>query len=332
LNRYVSFGASLDLQKINGITHLNYLNNNSNYKTYHFMSTYVITGATGHTGKPIALGLLAEGHTVRVISRSAEKAKELTDKGAILFNGDTTQVDFLKNAFNGADAAYVMIPFDMATTDYTGMQVTNAKAIGEALTGSTVKYAVTLSSVGAHLTEGAGVVQGLERMEKIMNAIPGLNVRHLRASYFMENTMVQVQTIKFMGAMASPVLGDVKVPMVTTSDIAAVALKRLLALDFSGKSHEYILGQRDVTYNEIARVFGEVIGMPDLKYNAVGYDDAKNAMVMMGMGQSVATRLVEFVKVVNEGRVMGDAVRTPENTTPTSIEQFAHIFKHVYES
>ncbi len=296
------------------------------------MSTYVITGATGHTGKPIVLGLLAQGHTVRIISRSAEKAKELTDKGAILYTGGTTNVEFLRKAFEGAEAVYVMIPFDMATSDYTAMQVENATAIGAALTGSSVKYAVTLSSVGAHLTEGAGVVQGLERMEKIMNAIPNLNVRHLRASYFMENTMAQVQTIKFMGAMASPVLGDLKVPMVTTGDIAAVALKRLIALDFTGKTHEYILGQRDVTYNEVARILGEAIGMPDLKYNAVSYDDAKNAMTMMGMGQSVASRLVEFVKAMNEGKVMGEAVRTPENTTPTSIEQFAHIFKFVYES
>jgi uncharacterized protein YbjT (DUF2867 family) len=296
------------------------------------MSTYVITGATGHTGKPIALGLLAQGHTVRIISRSAEKAKELTDKGAILCTGGTTNTEFLRKAFEGAEAVYVMIPFDMATSDYTAMQVENATAIGAALTGSSVKYAVTLSSVGAHLTEGAGVVQGLERMEKIMNAIPDLNVRHLRASYFMENTMAQVQTIKFMGAMASPVLGDLKVPMVTTGDIAAVALKRLIALDFTGKTHEYILGQRDVTYNEVARILGEAIGMPDLKYNAVSYDDAKNAMTMMGMGQSVASRLVEFVKAMNEGKVMGDAVRTPGNTTPTSIEQFAHIFKFVYES
>ncbi len=41
------------------------------------MSTYVITGATGNTGKPIALGLLERGHAVRVLSRSAARAKEL---------------------------------------------------------------------------------------------------------------------------------------------------------------------------------------------------------------------------------------------------------------
>ena len=190
---------------------------------------------------------------------------------------------------------------------------------------------VTLSSIGAHLSEGAGVVQGLERMEKSLNALPGINVRHLRASYFMENTLAQVGTIKFMGMMASPVRGDLKVPMVSTKDIAAVGLKRLTDLDFTGSSYEYILGQRDVSYNEIAQIFGEKIGIPDLRYETVDYDQAVNVMMGMGMGASVSRKLVEFVKSVNEGLVLADVKRTPENTTPTSIEEFAQVFKMVYE-
>ncbi len=55
---------------------------------------YVITGATGNTGKPITLALLEAGKKVRIISRSAEKAKELTDKGAELFVGETSNADF----------------------------------------------------------------------------------------------------------------------------------------------------------------------------------------------------------------------------------------------
>ena len=50
---------------------------------------YVVTGATGNTGKPIAMALLEAGKQVKIISRNAEKAKELTDKGAELFLGST---------------------------------------------------------------------------------------------------------------------------------------------------------------------------------------------------------------------------------------------------
>ena len=296
------------------------------------MRTYVITGATGHTGKPIALGLLAKGRKVRIISRSKEKAEDLTSKGAELFLGDTSDVSLLKRAFDGADAAYLMVPFNMGAADYTAMQLSHVSAMTEALKGSTVRFAVTLSSIGAHLSEGAGVVQGLERMEKSLNALPGLNVRHLRASYFLENTLAQAGTVKFMGVMSTPVRGELKVPMVATKDIAAVGLKRLVDLDFSGTSYEYILGQRDVSYDELAQIYGAAIGMPELKYVAAGYEDAVNAMMGMGMGLSVSTKLVEFVKAMNEGLVLADAKRTPENTTPTSVEEFAHIFKMIYES
>ncbi|VAV84342.1 hypothetical protein MNBD_BACTEROID02-806, partial [hydrothermal vent metagenome] len=60
---------------------------------------YVITGATGNTGKVIATKLLEAGKKVRIIARNAEKAKELTDKGAELFQGSTNDVGLLKKAF-----------------------------------------------------------------------------------------------------------------------------------------------------------------------------------------------------------------------------------------
>jgi uncharacterized protein YbjT (DUF2867 family) len=295
------------------------------------MKTYVITGATGNTGKPVALGLLEKGHKVRIISRSAEKAKELTDKGAELFIGDTYDLNVVKNAFAGADAAYVMIPFDAAAPDYTASQVKHAVSIAEGLKITGVKHIVMLSSVGAHLTEGAGVVQGLQKAEAIFSAIDGLNTMYLRAGYFMENTLMQVGAIKFMGAMATPVLADLKIPMVATRDIAAVALGYLSDLNFTGKNVDYVLGQRDVSYNEIAGIFGTAIGKPDLKYHAGSYDEGKQAMLQMGMGESVVNKLIEFIKSMNEGLVLGDCKRTTANTTPTSIEDFSKIFKAVFD-
>ena len=295
------------------------------------MKTYVITGATGHTGKPIALGLLESGHNVRIISRSDEKAKELTDKGAELFTGDTSDADLLKKAFAGADAVYAMIPMDTATPDYTESQIEHATAIGAAIKETGVKYLVMLSSVGAHLAEGAGVVQGLQKAEVIFNSIDGLNTLYLRAGYFMENTLMQVGAIKFMGAMATPVAGDLAIPMVATRDIASAALRYLLDLNFTGKNVDYVLGQRDVSYNEIATLFGAAIGKPDLKYFTASFEEGRQAMLRAGMGESVVNKLLEFIRSMNEGRVLGDAKRTPANTTPTSIEDFSHIFKAVFE-
>ena len=295
------------------------------------MKTYVINGATGNTGKPIALGLLEKGHKVRIISLSADKAKELTGQGAELFLGDTNDPALLSKAFSGADAAYIMIPFDAAAPDYTVSQVHHATIIAQGIREAGLKNIVMLSSVGAHLTEGGGVVQGLQKAEAIFNGIDGLNAMYLRAGYFMENTLMQVGAIKFMGAMATPVQADLKIPMVATRDIAAVAVQHLLSLSFSGKNISYVMGQRDVSYNEIAGIYGKAIGKPDLKYHTASFDEGRFAMLHAGMGASVVDKLLEFIKAMNDGSALGDAKRTPENTTSTSIEDFSQIFKAVYE-
>lgn len=295
------------------------------------MSTYVVLGATGHTGKPIALGLLEQGHHVRIVSRHSDNAFDLIQKGANHFAGDSMNPAFLVQVFKGAEALYAMIPFDAAAKDYTQMQLKHVNSIAHALKGSTIKYVVTLSSVGAHLRTGTGVVQGLQQMEEIFNTIPGINFLHLRATYFLENGLSMAAMVKQMGIMGSPVQPDLKVPMVATKDVAATALKHLLSLNFSGKSHEYVLGNREYSYADIAQIYGRAIGKPDLKYVQFPYADAKKGMMQMGMGESVVDNLNEFVKSMNEGKILSDAKRTPSNTTPTTAEEFAKIFKSAYD-
>jgi uncharacterized protein YbjT (DUF2867 family) len=295
------------------------------------MGTYVVLGATGHTGKPIALGLLEKGNTVRIVSRHADKAAELIKNGAVHYSGDSTNPLFLSDVFQGAESLYTLIPFDTTSTDCTQERLKHVHSIAQALRGSTIKHVVTLSSVGAHLPSGSGFVQGLHTMEELFNAIPGINILHLRATYFFENTLSMAGMVKQMGMIGSPVRADLKVPMVATKDIAAAALKHLLVKDFSSKSHEYILGNREYTYSEIAQIYGRSIGKPDLKYVQFPYVDAKKAMMQMGMGESVVDKINEFVKSMNEGKILEDAHRTIANTTPTCAEEFAQVFKSVYE-
>jgi uncharacterized protein YbjT (DUF2867 family) len=295
------------------------------------MSTYVVLGATGHTGKPIALGLLEKGHTVRIVSRHADKAADLIQKGAKHFTGSSSDLIFLSKVFKGADALYALIPFDAAASDYTQMQMKHVTAIAQALKGSQIKYVVTLSSVGAHLSSGGGVVQGLQMMEEVFNAIPGINIKHLRATYFLENGLSMAGMVKQMGIMGSAVNPDLKVPMVATRDIAASAIKHLLALNFSGKNYEYVLGNREYSYSDLAQIYGRAIGKPELKYVQFPYSEAKKSMMKMGMGESVVDNLNEFVKSMNEGKILEDVRRTPDNTTPTSAEEFAQVFKTIYD-
>ncbi len=290
---------------------------------------YVISGATGNTGKVIASKLLEAGKQVRIIARNVEKAKELTDKGAVLFQGTTDDVELLKKAFEGATTVYAMLPMNMQAKDYTAFQMEHANAIAEALKACSIKNVVTLSSQGAHLASDSGIILGLYKMEQLFNKIEGLNTLHLRPCYFMENTLGMVGMIKETGIMGSPIRGDLSFPIIVTKDIADYAIKRLLALDFEGNNYQDLLGARNVTYQEVAKVYGAAIGKPDLNYVEFPYADFKGAFMGMGASESVADKMNEFLTRVNAGEIF-IAERTEANTTPTNIEEFAHTFNYVY--
>jgi uncharacterized protein YbjT (DUF2867 family) len=304
----------------------------SQKKTTQGAIMYVITGATGNTGKPISLALLNAGKKVRIISRDQAKAKELTDKGAELFVGDSSDLDVLNRAFAGATAVYAMTPVNWQAKDYTAHQLKYATAIAEALRVTKVPYVVSLSSQGAHLDSKSGVVLGLHKMETIFDGIEGLNTLHLRPTYFMENSLGMIGLIKQAGIMGSPVKSGLRFPVIATRDIAEYAAKRLLALDFKGHNVQDLLGARDVTYAEIARVYGNAIGKPNLQYVEFSFADFKKTMTgVMGASENVADNFNEFIESMNAGRIFSNAKRTPESTTKTSIEDFAQVFAQIYQ-
>jgi uncharacterized protein YbjT (DUF2867 family) len=295
---------------------------------------YVIMGSTGNTGRLIARTLLKAGKKVRVISRNESKVKELVHEGAESAVGKMINLQFLKEAFSGATAVYAMIPPNSGTNNFRAFQNGVARNIGKAVELTRVKYVVALSSVGAHLQEKGGLVQGLYDMEQRFNKIKGLNVLYLRPSSFMENILSQIKSIKQMGVMASPVRADLKFSIVATRDIANAASDRLLKLNFKGTGNvQYILGPREVTYQEIARILGKAIDVPDLRYVELSYSDAKNDMTQrMGTSESVADAMIEYIETMNNGRLFNDIKRTYENTTLTSLEDFAPVFARVYQN
>ncbi len=294
---------------------------------------YVIAGATGNTGKPIAEALLKAGNKVRIISRDAEKAASLVAQGAEWINGSSTDSATLTKALEGATAAYLMIPPSAQAPDFAAYQAEAAENIAQAIESSGLKNAVTLSSLGAHLTSGAGVVQGLHHFENRLNQIQGLNVLHLRPSYFLENTLGQVGAVKMLGMMASPLRGDLKASMIATKDIAQYATKRLQALDFNGSSVQHLLGTEDISYDELAPLYGAKIGKPHLKYVQMPFEDFKGMMMQQWhASESYADCMLEFIQAVNDGKLVGYAPRDAESNTPTSPADFANVFAHVYNS
>ena len=96
-----------------------------------------------------------------VIGRSKENLKELTAAGAKPLIGSVEDKAFLASAFAGADAVYTMVPPKWDAPDWIAYIRQVGKNYAEAIGGAGVKYVVNLSSIGAHLDQGAGPVSGL---------------------------------------------------------------------------------------------------------------------------------------------------------------------------
>jgi uncharacterized protein YbjT (DUF2867 family) len=285
---------------------------------------YVVTGASGNSGHIVAEKLLKAGKKVRVIGRNAERLKHLAGLGAEPFVADLGDRAALAKAFAGAEGVYAMIPPDESAQDYRAHQDHITDAIAAALTEAKVKHVVSLSSFGADKAAGTGPVVGLHIFENKLNQIPGLNVLHLRAGYFMENTLPQVGIIKQFGMMAGPLRADLKVPMIATRDIGAAAAEKLLRLDFTGQHTAELLGERDITMTEAAGIAGRAIGKPDLAYMQLPNEQVMGAMIQMGMSKSLVELMLEMAGGLNSGHMVALEPRSARNTTPTSYETFVN--------
>ena len=293
---------------------------------------YVVTGATGNTGKVIAETLLAQGKRIRAIGRNAEHLQSLVEKGAEPFVGSVTEVPAMVRAFQGAQAVYLMTPPNNSTESFRAYQNQVAKVYGEAIRQAGVSFVVHLSSVGANLAQGAGPISGLYDAEQQLNQLRGVNIVHLRAAFFMENFFFSLDLIRNQNINGSALRKDLVLPMIATRDIAEAAAQLLLRLDFSGHSARELLGYQDLSMEQATRILGQAIGKDDLGYVQFPYEQAEQAMVAMGLSHDVARSLNEMDRAMNEGRVRPLEKRSAANTTPTSLEQFAQTFAAIYRS
>jgi len=290
-------------------------------------TVYAILGSGGNTGSIIANSLLSEGEKVRVLGRDAGRLQRFARKGAEAFSADASDASALTKAFSGARAAYLMLP----PLNSREEQERQSDAIAKAVKDSGLRYAVHLSSYGAHVPEGTGPVTGLHSSEQKLNGITGLNVLHLRAAYFMENNLAAIDMIQGMGMLGHALLPDLKLPMIATRDVGDYAAQRLLDLDFSGKQTRELLGERDLSMAEVTAAIARGIGKPDLRCVQFPYDQVQQVLTQMGIPPKTAAVYIEMYKAINAGVVASQEPRSPENSTPTSFEKFVQdVFAAAY--
>ncbi|MFZ0884255.1 MAG: NmrA family NAD(P)-binding protein [Candidatus Acidiferrales bacterium] len=293
----------------------------------------VVTGATGHTGKPAAEALLAKGEKVRAVGRDAKKLEPFVQKGAEAFVANVEDPASMTKAFDGATAVYLLVPEDISQEDLRAHQERVSDTYAAAIANARVPYVVSLSSIGAQHAEKTGPIVGLHNLEQKLNRIAGLNVLHLRAAYFMENLLMSIAPLRSMGILPGGLKADMAMPWIATKDIGEYAATRLASRDFSGSGTQELHGQRDISMKEAAAVVGNAIGKPKLSYMQVPFLMLEPALVQMGLPKKTAALVIEMWKGGNAGLITPLEQRSSKNTTQTTLESFvSNVFVPAYSA
>jgi uncharacterized protein YbjT (DUF2867 family) len=291
---------------------------------------YVVLGSLGNISKPLAEKLIAARHDVTIVSSNKEKTEHILLMGAKAAIGSVDDVAFLTKTFKGADAVYTMVPPNFGSGNWKQYISRIGENIASAIQSSGVKNVVNLSSIGAHMKEGCGPVSGLFFVEKSLNDLAGVNVKHLRPGYFYTNFLNSIGMIHNQGIMGGNYGENSTMVISHPNDIAEVAAKELLDLSFRGKSVRYLASDEKTT-DQVALIFGKAIGKPELKWVNFSDKDTLAGMIQMGLSEEVARNYTEMGSAMRSGEMASDYNRNrPSVFGKTKLETWAPVFATVY--
>ena len=285
-----------------------------------------VLGSLGNIGKPLTSELVKKRHTVTVISSNPERQKDIEALGASAAIGLMEDVDFLTSVFTGADVVYAMIPPKNSVPDPMARNIKLGNCLAQAIEQSGVKRVVYVSSYGAQLDKGTGLIVGHHHIENALNSVSGLEaITHLRATYIYYNLYAYVNMIKAAGIISANYGDDDRVVLVSPKDIAAAAVEEIEA-NTKGKKIRYVASD-ERTCNEIAQILGKAIGKTDLKWVTITDEQMQNGMEANGIPPSVAACFVEMFGACHNGLLNKDYdLHKPKTMGKVKLEDFAKEF------
>ena len=293
-----------------------------------------LTGSLGSIGKPLAQILTEEGHSLTIISSNPDRSQEIEAMGATPAVGKLQDVKFLTSVFQGADAVYTMVPpanyFDH-NLDLLGYFKELGHSFAEAIRPTPVKRVVNLSSIGAHLDQGSGILEGTYHVEQSLNNLPeDVAITHVRPTEIYYNLYQFVGLIKNQGIIGSNLAKDNVNVWVSLQDIAEVAAEELVKPG-SGRDVRYVASE-ELTYQEVADTLGSAIGKPDLPWVMMTDEQLTESLKGAGMKPDIAEKMAEMYAAIRSGLLYEDyRVHQPDTLGRVKMKDFARDFAAAYE-
>ena len=265
----------------------------------------VLMGTTGQVGGAALEALKQRGMAVRAIARDTERAGHLAGPTIEIVRGEATDTASLVAAFRGADAAFVMLVPSMQAADVVADSRTAVHSSASAIRAAGLPHVVALSSVGAHLAEGNGIVQTLHDFEQgLVGAAPSLVF--LRPGDFMENWAAMLPAAREAGVLPSAKLPlDAADDTVSARDVGRTVAELLLD-PRPGMRIVNLKGPKEYSPADAAAALSDLLGKPVIAVPS-SRDETIEALRAVGASVDYAAKLADLTDAVNAGHIGAEA-------------------------
>jgi len=302
----------------------------------------IVTGSLGNISQPLTKILIAQGHTVTVVSSDPKKQMAIEALGATPAIGSISDVAFLTNTFKGADAVYAMIPLSFTEPDLGDYLRRMAENYAKALKEAKTQRIVLMSGWAADLVKG-------ENVEHIFDDLDA-SITIMRPASFYTNFYQSIDLIKGKGFIGKFLTlrylglwalltgktgllmgnygGDDRIVFVSPKDIAGAVAEELL-LQPKEKTIRYV-GSEEMTCNEAAKIIGNAVGKPWLKWVLLSDKEMLQGLKMAKLPEKLAETLVEMQAAMHSGKTLENFHHNKPKMGKVKLSDFAKEFAAVY--
>ena len=216
--------------------------------------TILVTGATGGTGIPVVVELIAKGFPVRALVRQKDARSAAFEKrGVEIIVADLYDPDQLLGALRGVQRAYflpVMEPY----------MIQSATAFAVAAAEARIEHVVQMSQWTSHRAHPTAMTQQTWLVDKLFAAIPGVAHTIFNPGMFAHNFLRTMDFAALLGIF--PVLsGEGRAAPVSNEDMGRVAAALLAEgpARHAGRSYRPT-GPELLTGREMAGIVARAVG------------------------------------------------------------------------
>ncbi len=286
-------------------------------------SALLVTGAAGRTGGYAAQLLLERGHRVRaLVHRFDDRAAQLRDRGAEVIVGDLNDIDVVREAAEGARAAYFVYPISPGLLEATATFAQAAEEAG-------ITAIVNMSQISARRGAASDAARIHWLGERILDWSP-IAATHLRPTYFAEwFTIFGAQGIRDEGVLRLP-FGNGRHAPITAEDQGRVIAAILEHPEEHAGQVYPLFGAVEMNHYQIAEAISDALGRP-VRYEPADIPTWIESIKAQGFPDFLAQHLSNVAVDYQNGIFAGnnDLVERIGGKKPTTVQEF--ITDHIAE-